>query len=138
MGGSIAIVAMFASLGLPALSGFWGEMMTFLGSYKSTYYEDLLLTHVENALDVVSDPDSGEPVCRSALNGNDTTCVPWNIFESGAVTPEQTGYLALPLFARGTTDQEVWNGYVQGSLGDYGVKMPWAETGNEPRPLSTL
>ena len=37
--GSIAIVAMFASLGLPGLSGFWGEMMTFLGSYKSNYYE---------------------------------------------------------------------------------------------------
>ncbi|MHC4940489.1 MAG: complex I subunit 4 family protein [Planctomycetota bacterium] len=37
--GSIAIVAMFASLGLPGLSGFWGEMTTFLGSYKSTFYE---------------------------------------------------------------------------------------------------
>jgi NADH-quinone oxidoreductase subunit M len=35
--GSIAIVAMFASLGLPALSGFWGEMITFLGSYKGLY-----------------------------------------------------------------------------------------------------
>jgi NADH-quinone oxidoreductase subunit M len=35
--GSIAIVAMFASLGLPGLSGFWGEMTTFLGSYKGGY-----------------------------------------------------------------------------------------------------
>jgi len=37
--GTIASLAMFASLGLPSLSGFWGEMFTFLGSYKSTFYE---------------------------------------------------------------------------------------------------
>jgi len=43
--------------------------------YQSTFFEDLLLTHVERALDVVSDPDSGEPVCRSAINGSDPNCV---------------------------------------------------------------
>jgi len=37
--GTIASLAMFASLGLPSMSGFWGEMFTFLGSYKSTFYE---------------------------------------------------------------------------------------------------
>ena len=31
--------------------------------------------------------------------------------------------------SRGDTDQEVWMGYVQGDLGDYGVKLPWAENG---------
>jgi NADH-quinone oxidoreductase subunit M len=36
--GSIATIAMFASLGLPLLSGFWGEFLAFVGSYKSTYY----------------------------------------------------------------------------------------------------
>jgi NADH-quinone oxidoreductase subunit M len=36
--GSISIVAMFASLGLPTLSGFWGEFLAFVGSYKTTYY----------------------------------------------------------------------------------------------------
>ena len=35
--GTIASLAMFASLGLPSLSGFWGEMFTFLGSYKGGY-----------------------------------------------------------------------------------------------------
>jgi NADH-quinone oxidoreductase subunit M len=36
--GTIATIAMFASLGLPALSGFWGEFLAFVGSYKSDYY----------------------------------------------------------------------------------------------------
>ena len=36
--GSIALVAMFASLGLPGLSGFVGEMLTFLGSFKTKFY----------------------------------------------------------------------------------------------------
>jgi len=36
--GAIAAIAMFASLGLPGLSGFWGEIMTFLGSFRSTFY----------------------------------------------------------------------------------------------------
>jgi len=35
--GTIALVAMFASLGLPGLSGFWGEVLSFLGSYKGAY-----------------------------------------------------------------------------------------------------
>jgi len=37
--GSIAALAMFASLGLPGLSGFIGEILTFLGSFKTTFYE---------------------------------------------------------------------------------------------------
>jgi NADH-quinone oxidoreductase subunit M len=36
--GSIAALAMFASLGLPGLSGFWGEFPTFLGSFKTDFY----------------------------------------------------------------------------------------------------
>ena len=36
---AISGVAMFASLGLPGLSGFIGEILTFLGSFKSNYYE---------------------------------------------------------------------------------------------------
>jgi NADH-quinone oxidoreductase subunit M len=42
--GSIAAIAMFASLGLPSLSGFWGELLTFLGSFKATYAGAQLLT----------------------------------------------------------------------------------------------
>jgi NADH-quinone oxidoreductase subunit M len=36
--GTMATIAMFASLGLPLLSGFVGEFLAFVGSYKSDYY----------------------------------------------------------------------------------------------------
>jgi NADH-quinone oxidoreductase subunit M len=35
---AIATIAMFASLGLPGLSGFIGEILTFLGSFRSKFY----------------------------------------------------------------------------------------------------
>jgi NADH-quinone oxidoreductase subunit M len=42
--GSIAILAMFASLGLPGLSGFVGEILSFLGSFRGGYGGARLLT----------------------------------------------------------------------------------------------
>jgi hypothetical protein len=34
---------------------------------------------IAKALDVVTDPATGAAVCRSALNGSDTSCVPYNL-----------------------------------------------------------
>jgi len=96
---------------------------------QNTYLNDLSNAFIANALDAVVDPDSGEIVCQSVLDGTDADCAPWNIFQTGGVSPEATEYLQLPLFARGTTDQTVMSGYVAGNLGAYGIKMPWAETG---------
>lgn len=79
---------------------------------------------MQRALDV--DPSG---VCTSVIDGSDPNCVPWNIFAEGGVTPEATAYFAQQYFERGTTDQDVATGYVQGSLGEYGVKLPWAQTG---------
>ena len=45
-----------------------------------TYNNDLSITRVQNALDIIEDPDNpGEWICRSG----DTGCVPWNIFTNG-------------------------------------------------------
>ncbi|MHA7815895.1 MAG: TonB-dependent receptor domain-containing protein [Pseudohaliea sp.] len=98
-------------------------------SLEQTYNNDLSITRIGRALDAVTDPDTGETVCRSALNGVDPGCVPWNIFEEGAVTSDMTDYLVAPLFARGTTDQTVMLGYVTGNLGEYGIALPTAESG---------
>jgi iron complex outermembrane recepter protein len=115
-------------------------------SMENTYLNDMSITRIERALNAVPDertqvdPETGEtvpvdpetfgqPVCQSVIDGSDPTCVPWNIFQTGAVTPEMIDYLVLPLFARGTTDQTVLSAYVQGSLGDYGWTVPWANTG---------
>ncbi|MEP5763749.1 MAG: TonB-dependent receptor [Halieaceae bacterium] len=96
---------------------------------KSTYHEDILRPHMERALDVVTDPGSGEPVCRSVLNGSDPSCVPWNIFEEGAVTQAALDYVSVPVSFKGTTDQTVVSGYLAANLADYGLVSPFAETG---------
>jgi outer membrane receptor protein involved in Fe transport len=55
--------------------------------------------------------------------------VPWNIWQTGGVTQDQLDYIGQQYFERGTTDQKIYQGFVQGDLGDYGVKLPWAENG---------
>ena len=98
-------------------------------SMEMTYLNDLSTTKVKRALDAVVHPTTGEIVCQSVVDGSDPNCVPWNIFTTGAVTQEQLDYLVLPLFARGTTDQEIVSAHISGNLGDYGVKLPGAEDG---------
>ncbi|MFK7830008.1 MAG: TonB-dependent receptor [Congregibacter sp.] len=63
-------------------------------------------------------------------SGN-SECVPYNIWSAGGVTPEATEYFSQLVFESGRTTQEVFQGYVQGSLGDYGVASPLAENGIE-------
>ncbi len=98
-------------------------------SMENTYLNDLSITRLSRALDVIEDPSTGEPACRSAVEGFDSDCVPWNVFSTAAdaITPEVLNYMTLPLFARGTTEQTVLTGYVSGNLGDYGIKLPSAE-----------
>ena len=95
---------------------------------KNTYLNDLSITRVRRALDVVEHPGTGDPVCRSVLDGSDPNCVPWNIFREGGVTPDMVNYLALPLTAEGSTDQTVVSGYLTGHLGQYGITSPFADT----------
>lgn len=102
------------------LSGQFSEV-----TMQNTYLNDFGSNKIALALDAIEDED-GNIVCRSG-----PPCVPWNIFTEGGVTPEQTEYLQLPLFARGTTEQKVFTGFVAGSLGDYGVKLPSANNGVE-------
>lgn len=108
------------------LSGLYSEV-----SMENTYNNDLSNTKILNALNAVVDPESGDIVCASVLDETDTSCIPWNIWTEGGVTPEASAYLTLPLFARGVTTQKVFNGFIAGSLGDYGVKLPSANNGVE-------
>ena len=93
------------------------------------YLNDLSISRIGRALDAVRDPNTGQIVCRSVLDGSDPDCVPWNIFRAGAVTPAMVDYLTLSLFASGSTAQRVVSGHVTGNLGDYGIRSPLATTG---------
>ncbi len=95
---------------------------------RNTLLNDLSITRIKRSLDAVEHPGTGDPVCRSVLDGSDPGCVPWNIFREGGVTPDMVNYLTLPLSADGSTDQTVVSGYLTGHLGRYGIKSPFAET----------
>jgi len=97
--------------------------------FSSVFDEDLSITNMVRAIDVVVDPLTGQPVCASALSGADPECVPWNVFETGAVTQEAIDYITLPIFYVGSTEQIQTNAYVTADLGDYGIVLPTADEG---------
>ena len=96
---------------------------------ENKYLNDLSITRIRRALDAVRDPATGDIVCRSALDGSDPGCVPWNIFREGAVTQPMLDYLSLPLSARGSTSQTIVSGHLTANLGGYGLRSPFAVTG---------
>ncbi|MEE4278758.1 MAG: TonB-dependent receptor [Halieaceae bacterium] len=78
------------------------------------------------ALQAVEDED-GNIVCVDQSKG----CEPWNIFATGGVTDAASDFVGAQTFETGNTAQEVFMAYVQGSLGDYGIQSPFAESGVE-------
>jgi iron complex outermembrane receptor protein len=104
------------------------------GQYGITTMTDnqgdyLGVDQIHKALDVVTDPKTGQPACASAVNGTDPNCVPWNIWNKGGVTQAALNYLLLPSTYATTATEYVVNGSVTGDLGKYGVKLPAA---NDP------
>jgi outer membrane receptor protein involved in Fe transport len=91
----------------------------------STYMNDLSITRIKRALDVVADAD-GNPVCRSVVNGTDSGCLPWNVFvnngnqivadEADGVTQAVLDYLIVDLYARGEVYEEIWQAVVSGTV----------------------
>jgi outer membrane receptor protein involved in Fe transport len=94
-------------------------------------------TAINNALNVVANPAvggvagvaTGTPVCASQVNGTDTSCVPYDLFTLGHVSPAMLNYLQTPSFNQGNITELVGSASVTGKLGDYGVKSPWATEG---------
>jgi outer membrane receptor protein involved in Fe transport len=97
--------------------------------YQETYQNDFSNVRTARALDVVTDPSTGKPVCRSALNGTDPNCVPYNIWALGQVSPAALAYLQTPGFQSGNTTLDVLSASVTGDLTQYGVKLPTAKSG---------
>jgi outer membrane receptor protein involved in Fe transport len=100
-----------------------------LARMRSTDTKFLSVPRLNRALDVVSDPSSGQPVCRSVLTGEDPSCVPWDVFALGAVTPEAVDYLQVSTFRHGFVREQVANLNSTVALGDWGLRSPWATEG---------
>lgn len=112
------------------VDGKFGGAFSF-DAYALYYYTSLFqsnlnylnYTAINNALQVTSDL-SGRPVCISG-----GSCVPYNIFTTGAVTQDQLAYLYTPGTDGGSNTEQIVSASVTGQLREYGIAMPWAASG---------
>jgi outer membrane receptor protein involved in Fe transport len=85
------------------------------------------VTRMRRALEVITDPATGQPACRSRLRGIDLSCVPWDIFVLGGVTPEATAYIDASASQHTTITERVANANSTVNLGNWGMRSPWAD-----------
>ncbi len=126
------------------IKGKWGEAWSYdaYGQIGITQFADnegnfLGTQQINNALNVVANPAvggvpgvaPGTPVCQSALDKSDPTCVPWNIYAPGGVTKAALTYLTVPSTWSTKTSEYIASGSITGDLGKYGVKVPSASSG---------
>jgi outer membrane receptor protein involved in Fe transport len=97
--------------------------------YQSRYLNDFSKTRIQRALNVVTDPATGQPTCASVLDGTDPLCVPYDIFRLGGVTDAAINYLQTPGLQNGETGQEVLGASIAADLGNYNIRTPWAKEG---------
>ncbi|HKS96147.1 MAG TPA: TonB-dependent receptor [Terriglobia bacterium] len=111
---------------LPFASGWDYDLWYQMGKnvFQSAFYNDFSGKRILNALDVVTDPTTGQPVCRSG-----PPCVPYDIFHLGGVTQAALDYLQVPAFQTGFTEQSVFGATLGADLGMYGWRLPWAKDG---------
>jgi hypothetical protein len=121
---------------LRLLGGFQGDLgrgVSYDASYlygkailKRQYLNDFSITKLTRAVDVVTDPATGEPVCRSVLNGEDPSCVPYDVFAVGALTPEAAAYPGVTLDMHGAFTEKIANANATVDLGLWGIRNPWS------------
>ena len=100
-------------------------------AYGSYYYTSLFnanggylsINGTQNAL--LATGTAANPTCLNGL----PSCIPWNIFNQGGVTPAQVASLTGEGTSRGTIEEQIFEGDVTGDLGKYGWKSPWADDG---------
>jgi iron complex outermembrane receptor protein len=75
------------------------------------------------AIDVVSDPVTGVPVCRSSLDpeaeGYIPGCVPYNIFGNGVRDPSAIGFVSIDSVNHTKVTQQVVSGSLSGDFGEF-------------------
>jgi iron complex outermembrane receptor protein len=102
----------------------WQHSIVNLNETQQNYFST---AKIDNALNVVQTATG--PQCVSAVNGTAPTCVPYNIFSLGQVTPQALAYLEVPGIQTGQIAQTVVDVNFTGDLGKYGVQMPTASSG---------
>ena len=107
---------------------FWWQSGT--NRYSSVNKNYFSRAKITKALDVVTDPATGQPACASFVDGSDPNCVPYDMFHLGGITQAALNYLNAPSFTSGTTSQSVVGLQLDSDLGTaYGWRTPWARDG---------
>ena len=109
--------------------GDFGEVWSY-DAYGQYYYTTFANTNtnylsfqgIDNALQVTG--TRANPVCISG-----GSCVPYNIWSDGGVTPAQYQSLYLLGTATGNSTLRTLHGEITGQLGKYGISSPWAGEG---------
>ena len=94
-------------------------------NYNNEYRNDLSVTNINRAVDVIS--VAGVPTCVSVLNGTDPSCIPYNLFQGGqpgdggidgvrAGGQELQNYIANGTYINGDGEQTTFTAFVSGSL----------------------
>ena len=87
-----------------------------------------MVPNLQNALNAVVDPDTGEIVCQSRCSMAPIRTASRTIRSPlGGVTPEALNYLQVPGRAVGHDRPEHRQGVITGDLGTIGAKLPWAD-----------
>jgi iron complex outermembrane recepter protein len=94
--------------------------------YYTTFFNSndkyLNFQGIVNGLQVTG--TAANPVC--VVGGS---CVPYNIFADGGVTPNQLNYLYLSGTSQGASTLRTLHGEITGQLGKYGITSPFAKDG---------
>jgi outer membrane receptor protein involved in Fe transport len=85
--------------------------------YAEHYLNDVSITKLQNALNTVS-------TTQCVVGG---ACVPINIFSSAQPSKAAVDYVLTPGLKEGQTTEEIAEADVNGDLGQYGLKSPFAK-----------
>ncbi|MDC7675973.1 TonB-dependent receptor domain-containing protein [Asticcacaulis machinosus] len=94
---------------------------TTIGQFN--YQNDINQDKAEQALNAVT--RNGQTVCFDESNN----CKPFDIFSANGPSAEAYAFVYAPTFTRNEQTIDVFNAYVSGDLGQYGITSPWAEDG---------
>ena len=103
-------------------------------NYSLVFKNEFSIARLTRALDAVVDPRVGSPtegqtVCRSVIDGSDPNCVPFDPFTGAAASAASVNFLNVFGVIQGRTSEQVAHVDFTGTLGDYGMRFPWAEDG---------
>ena len=98
---------------------------------QRTQFNQVTLSNLQNSLDIITDPVTGAPACRSAVNGTDAACIPFVTAYDATATfdPALQTYLDTPTLTVGNSKQTIYGGTISGDLFEYGIQSPWADDG---------